>query len=105
MKILLDECLPRPLKKLITGHEVDTVQEVGWSGKKNGELLQAMSQQYDVLVTADRNIVKQQSLPKAEVSCVILSAPSSRMEHLEPLVPRLLAALTTISAADWIEIR
>src|SRR6267154_1351736 len=36
MKLLIDECLPRTLKRLLGDHECRTVQEMGWSGKKNG---------------------------------------------------------------------
>jgi len=37
MKILLDESLPKRLKKHFTGHAVKTVTEMGWQGKKNGD--------------------------------------------------------------------
>jgi uncharacterized DUF497 family protein len=43
MRVLLDECLPRKLKRSIVGHDVATVQERGWSSKKNGELLRLIS--------------------------------------------------------------
>ncbi len=41
MKILIDECTPRALKKHLVnhGHECLTVQEAGWAGMQNGELL------------------------------------------------------------------
>jgi len=41
MKILIDECAPRALKASLAehGHECLTVQEAGWAGKSNGELL------------------------------------------------------------------
>ena len=39
MRILLDESLPRQLGKELAGHEVRTVQQIGWAGLKNGELL------------------------------------------------------------------
>ena len=42
MRILFDECVPRPLKRELTDYEIRTVAEMGWSGKKNGELLQLM---------------------------------------------------------------
>ena len=42
MRILLDECVPRPLKRELLGHDVHTVPEMGWSGKRNGELLRLM---------------------------------------------------------------
>jgi hypothetical protein len=40
MRVLLDECVPRGLRKELVGHEVKTVAEAGWAGVKNGELLQ-----------------------------------------------------------------
>jgi len=41
MRIPIDECAPRALKKHLMNHrhECRTVQEAGWSGKQNGELL------------------------------------------------------------------
>ena len=40
MKILLDENLPKKLKiNFAAEHEIFTVREKGWNGKKNGELL------------------------------------------------------------------
>jgi hypothetical protein len=45
MRILLDECAPRPLKRELADYEIRTVVEMGWSGKKNGELLRLMNQE------------------------------------------------------------
>ena len=42
MRLLLDECVPRPLKRDLPGHDVHTVVEMGWSSKRNGELLRLM---------------------------------------------------------------
>ena len=39
MRVLLDEQLPRHLAREITGHDIRTVQQCGWAGLKNGELL------------------------------------------------------------------
>jgi len=39
MRVLLDECVPRALRRDIPGHEVKTVAEAGWAGVKNRELL------------------------------------------------------------------
>ena len=55
MRVLLDEQLPRHLAGEIAGHDVSTVQQCGWAGLKNGELLRpAAAEGFDVLVTADR---------------------------------------------------
>ena len=62
MCILLDESLPRRLSRALAEHTVTTVVEAGWSGVKNGKLLALAAGQYDVFVTADRNLQYQQNL-------------------------------------------
>ncbi|MCU0426292.1 MAG: hypothetical protein MUF71_11770 [Candidatus Kapabacteria bacterium] len=46
MKILLDENLPKKLKRNFTQHEVFTVRDKGWNGKKNAELLRLMQEKW-----------------------------------------------------------
>jgi hypothetical protein len=62
MRVLLDECLPRGLKKHLRNHEVKTVPEAGWAGKKNGELLRVAAGDIDVFITIDSNLVYQQKV-------------------------------------------
>ena len=62
MKLLLDENLPRKLKRDLINHEVSTVRDNGWSGLKNGELIRKMREHgFDVLLTFDKNIQHQQT--------------------------------------------
>src|SRR5713226_2762093 len=61
MRVLLDECVPRALRKELPGHEVKTVAEAGWAGVRNGELLQLAAKQFDLLLTVDRNLEYQQN--------------------------------------------
>ena len=56
MRVLLDECLPRGLKKHLQPHEVVTVPEAGWAGKKNGDLLRTANGRIDVFVTIDKTL-------------------------------------------------
>lgn len=57
MRILLDEYVPRPLKREFKDYEVRTVVVMRWSGKKNSELLQLMKQQsFTILLTTDQNL-------------------------------------------------
>ena len=44
MRILIDECIPRKLKRHLSGHECQTVPESGLAGKDNGELLSLAEQ-------------------------------------------------------------
>jgi hypothetical protein len=57
MQILLDECVPRPLKRELVDYKIRTVVEMGWSGKKNGELLRLMSQEGFLKVVLGREII------------------------------------------------
>jgi PIN like domain len=55
VRVLLDEQLPRHLTRELRGHEVSTVQQKGWAGLKNGELLRrAADAGFEVFLTADR---------------------------------------------------
>jgi hypothetical protein len=63
VRVLLDEQLPRHLVHQLQGHEVTTVQQQGWAGMKNGELLRsAAAAGFEVFLTADRNLEFQQNL-------------------------------------------
>ncbi|MBI3388599.1 MAG: DUF5615 family PIN-like protein [Deltaproteobacteria bacterium] len=94
MRVLLDEQLPRRLAPELKGHEVLTVQQQGWAGLKNGELLRrAADEGFEVFITGDQNLEFQQNLARARVGVVVLVAPSNALEDLHPLVPSLLAAI------------
>jgi hypothetical protein len=95
--LLLDECLDRRLARDIVGHDVSTVQQMGWAGIQNGELLQrAAAAAFDVFITGDRNLSFQQNLAELPLAVVVLKAPSNRLPDLKPLVPKLLAALAEL---------
>ena len=94
MRVLLDEQLPRQLARLLEGHEVRTVQQVGWAGLKNGELLQrARETGYDVFLTADQNLAFQHNLQQSGLCVVVVEAVSNALEDIQPLVPSILAAI------------
>ena len=105
MRILLDECAPRPLKRELADCEIRTVVEMGWSGKKNGELLLLMSQEsFTILLTTDQNLRYQQNLQQAGVAVVVLVASSNRLPDLLPLVPDARNLLNTITPGEVIEV-
>ena len=104
MRVLLDENLPRDLAGELTGHQVTTVQAVGWSGTKNGELLRLAAGRFDALVTMDRSIQQQQNLRGLELRILVLRAPSNRMADLAPLVDPILHALAELVTGQVLEI-
>jgi hypothetical protein len=95
MRVLLDECMPRRLKRLLTGHDVQTVPEAGWSGEKNGALLTLAEGAFDVLVTVDQNLEHQQRFAGRRISVIVLVSPTNRFEDLAPLLPQLQSRLET----------
>lgn len=105
MRILLDECVPRPFKRELVDYEIHTVVEMGWSGKKNGELLRLMNQDgFTVLLTTDQNLRYQQNLEQAGVAVIVLVARSNRLPDLVPLIPNVQSVLSTIAPGEVIEV-
>jgi hypothetical protein len=87
VRVLLDEQLPRQLARELLGHVVRTVQQQGWAGLGNGELLRrAAAAGFEVFVTGDRNLEFQQNLAQSLLAVIVLAAPSNALEDLLPLV-------------------
>ena len=89
MRILLDESLPHDLAPLISGHDVSTVRDEGWSSVQNGKLLALAATKFDAFITADRNLEFQQNLAKLPLAVVVLIARKNRIQDLEPLLQEL----------------
>ena len=107
MRLLLDECVPAVLRLDFAGHRAATTTYAGFSEFKNGKFLEAMASEFDVLVTVDRSISKQQNLEKLKslnLSILLLRAKTNRYEDLKVLASRSLKALQTIKIGEVIEI-
>ena len=104
MRILLDECVPRPLRRELPDHEVRTVVEMGWAGKRNGELLRLLAaEHFAVFLTTDQNLQYQQNLHGLQVAVVVLIAPTNRLDDLVPLMPTVHTVLRTIQPRAFVE--
>jgi len=105
MRLLLDECVPRRLKRDLVGHDVWTVAEMGWSSKRNGELLKLMlAERFAALLTVDQNLEFQQNVRQSGIAVVVVASRTNRLKELRPLVPQMLAALERVSAGDLIQV-
>ena len=62
MKVSLDHCVPRPLRRHLPGHSDKTAFEIGWALVKNGDLIRTAEADFDVLITCDKNLRHQQNL-------------------------------------------
>jgi predicted nuclease of predicted toxin-antitoxin system len=91
MKILLDENLPKQLKADFgIDYDVKSVRDMGWLGKKNGELLGLIVfNGFDFFVTIDKNLRYQQNLDRIDLKIFLLLAANNRRETLQALVEKI----------------
>jgi predicted nuclease of predicted toxin-antitoxin system len=96
MRLLLDENLPKHLKSDFPDHEVFTVREKGWNGIKNGEILQLMlADNFNALLTFDKNLQHQQNFSKYPIAVFVLTAFNNTYAELSPLAPHINQILET----------
>jgi len=96
MRILLDENMPAKVNyDFGEGHEVRTVKDMKWLGKKNGELLGLTAVNgFDIVVTLDKNLKNQQNLDKVSLKFIVLLAKNNKPETIQPFVEKIKALLT-----------
>lgn len=106
MKILLDESLPTKLSEFFgVQHLVLSVRDMDWLGKKNGELLRLLTENnFEVFVTADRNLPYQQNLKTLPFIIAILRGVDNRQQTYINLVPKLLKILQQKTIPKVIEV-
>lgn len=105
MKVLLDHNLDRRLKGDLPGHETATTYECGWADLSNGELLSAAeAAEFDVLMTADSNIVRQQNIGDRRISILVLRAYNNRRSTQLEMISEVLQALDLMEKGTFLEI-
>ena len=104
MRLLLDESVPRRLRKALPAHTVKTAVEMGWGGVKNGRLLALAAAEFEAFITVDRNLPYQQNVATLPITVIVLVARSNELQALLPLVPRLEEALATLQPRSLVQI-
>ena len=102
MTILLDESVPRLIKIHLIEFSIVTVQEMGWAGMKNGQLLAAASQQFTIFITADQKLRYQQNLTGNQLSIIVLS--SNQIPMVMTSLPAIREIILTIQPGTLIEL-
>jgi predicted nuclease of predicted toxin-antitoxin system len=75
LRVLFDKNVPHGIRHFLDQHQVETVDDRGWDRIGNGELIQvAEASAFDVVVTADQNIVYQQNLRGRRIALVVLGS-------------------------------
>ena len=97
--IVLDENLPVPLRHCFPGFELFTVKYLGWSGLKNGELLNELEGQFDIFISADKNLRYQQNIQGR--SLCIIELPFSRMDQIQKILEKVQGELSSITTGQY----
>ncbi|OHE89461.1 MAG: hypothetical protein A3G75_15360 [Verrucomicrobia bacterium RIFCSPLOWO2_12_FULL_64_8] len=99
MRILLDECLPVPMRDCLTGHECTAVSDRGWKGIKNGELLRLAKGQFDLFLTSDQSIRYQQNLSGHRIP--ILELSTNDLRRIVAAASLLQSTIETIKPGEF----
>src|SRR5262245_52015596 len=99
MNILLDECVPWPMHKLLTSHTCTTAQHRGWGGIKNGDLLRLAEGEFDLFITSDQGIHYQQNLTGRRIAIIELS--TNKLRRIEAAAELIRSAVNAIKPTEF----
>ncbi len=90
MRLLLYENLPKRLKQDFSEHEIYTATDKGWTGVSNGKLLALLiDNNFDALLTFDKNLQYQQNFTKYTIAVIVLNASDNSYLTLKELVYKI----------------
>jgi predicted nuclease of predicted toxin-antitoxin system len=72
VKVLVDECVPAKLVRLLTNHIFSTARQKGWGSFSNGRLLGLAEVEFDLLLTCDQNLEYQQNLKGRKIGILLI---------------------------------
>jgi len=103
VRILIDECLPTRCRTWFPGQAVETAGFRGWKGVLNGALLaRAVEAGFEVLLTADRQMVRQQDFSRLPLAVIV--TPGNRLRSLNNLRNIIVAAVERAIPGDSAEV-
>ena len=103
MRILLDHNVPRPLRRYLVDHTVDTANERGWEELRNGDLLQIAERDgYQVIITGDQNLRYQQNIHRRGLGILVLT--SNRWPRIQTKTEEIRRVLEEISPGELREV-
>ncbi len=103
MKILFDNGTPRPIAKVLVGHEVSFARRIGWHELENGDLIKkAEDAGYDMILSTDKNIRYQQNLVGRRIAIVVLR--NQQWPVVKRYLDRIVAAVNGCTPGSYIEV-
>ena len=101
MRLLLDKNITWDLRPyLLEHHETISAGYIGWDRLPDDQLLARARDDFDVLITCDQDIPKDQDITGVDVAVIVLAARTNSIKDLAPLVPRILSALENITRGE-----
>jgi hypothetical protein len=104
-RVLLDENLPRKLRRELPAFKVRTVQEEGWTSFRNGELLSRAQHGFDVLLTADRRLQFQQNIARFNIGVVAIVTINLRLKTILMAIEDIRTALAAVRPGEIISVQ
>ena len=101
--MLLDQGIPTPLAQFLSGHEIATAQQLGWSNLGNDALLARAEKEFQALLTTDRNLAQRQNASALRLAILVL--PTSSWPRLEARTERIAMAVASLRASQYLELR
>jgi hypothetical protein len=102
-RVLFDENVPDGIRRLLTGHTVETAPEPGFAGLTNGDLIEAAEKGgFDVMITADQNLVYQQNLTGRRLALIVLT--TNHWDTIRPDAARIVDAVEAIQSGGFVTI-
>ena len=103
MRILFDQGTPVPLRRSLSGHDVATAYELGWSTATNGDLIRLAEQEgYELLITTDTNLRYQQNLKDRNLAILVLTTTS--WPRIRQVTDRIEATIALIETGGYEEL-
>ena len=104
-RVLLDENLPRKLRRDLPEFAVRTVQEENWRSLANGELLGRAQDRFDVLLTADRRLQFQQNLSRFNIGVVVILTTSLQYRRIRAAIEAIHDALAAVEPGQLFQVQ
>jgi predicted nuclease of predicted toxin-antitoxin system len=101
VRILLDNNLPVQFTELFVGHDAVHCRDLGWRHLENGQLVRVADEQFDVLVTVDKNMPHQTSLKGLSLRVVVLDVNSNRHAEVRAVIPKVLVKLESLEEGSY----
>jgi predicted nuclease of predicted toxin-antitoxin system len=104
LRILLDECVHAGVREAFPGHAVQTVAEIGWRSSPDKALLAHAQNHFDVFVTIDRRLEREQNLRSLPLGFVVVRVPDNTLNSFKPLFEKLRIAVETVKGGEVIHL-